>query len=159
MLKDYIFWGGLIAVVIGVVVSLVKRYQRGRRWQAPPPPAGIPVPPPPHRRDELAPISGTPRLMCLGGSHHGHRFDLPPKGLAVGRANDNDLVIVDGRVSAHHAWIGVVDGRVVLRDYQSLNGTFLNGDMESPVKEVALVNGDTIYFGGHARDKFQLVME
>lgn len=25
----------------------------------------------------------------------------------------------------------------MLRDYQSLNGTFLNGDMESPVSEVA----------------------
>lgn len=159
MLKDYIFWGGLIALLIGIVVSLVRRRERGRRWQASAPPAGIPVPPPPDRRSALAPIAGTPRLMCLGGSHHGHRFDLPPKGLAIGRAGDNDLIIVDGRISSHHAWIGLVGGKVILRDYQSLNGTFLNGDMNSPVNEVTLVNGDMLFFGGHAGDRYQLVIE
>jgi hypothetical protein len=159
MLKTYIFWGGLIAVLVGIVVTLVKRRERGRRWQNQPP-AAIPIPPSPDRRSAAAPIAGTPRLMCLDGSHHGHRFEIPPRGLAIGRARDNDLVIVDGRIAAHHAWIGVVDGRVILRDYQSLNGTFLNGDMDSPVRETALLNGDTIFFGGrHARDQFQLVIE
>ena len=159
MLKEYLFWGGFIAVLIGISVSLVKRRKRGRRWQDPLPPAGIPLSPAPESRAAGKPITGTPRLMCLGGSHHGHRFEIPPQGLAIGRARDNDLIIVDGRISAHHAWIGVVAGRVMLRDYQSLNGTFLNGDMKSPVSEVALANGDMVYFGGHAGDRYQLVVE
>lgn len=158
MLKDYIFWGGLIVVLIGIVVSQVKRRERSRRWQTPPP-VVAPILPPTDRSAANTPITGTPRLMCLGGTHHGHRFDLPPQGLTIGRARDNDLIIVDGRVSAHHAWIGKVDGRVVLRDYQSLNGTFLNGDMDSPVSEIVLMHGDLIHFGGDELDRFQLVVE
>lgn len=159
MLKTYIFWGGFIAVLVGIVVTLVKRRERGRRWQNPPPPA-TPIPPATDRRSAVAPITGTPWLVCLGGSHHGHRFEIPPRGLAIGRARDNDLVIVDGRIAAHHAWIGVVDGRVMLLDYQSLNGSFLNGDMNSLVGEAALLDGDTICFGyHHARDQFHLVIE
>ena len=158
MLKHYIFWGGFIAVLVGIVVSLVKRRERARRWQNPPP-GVVPVPPPADRRAAAAPISGTPRLIRLGGNHPGHRFEIPPRGLAIGRARDNDLVIVDGRISAHHAWIGVVEERVMLRDYQSLNGTFLNGDMHSRVGEEALMHGDTICFGGQGREEFQLVVE
>lgn len=159
MLKEYFFWGGLIAVLIGIIVSLVKRRQRARRWQDPPPLAGIPPAPAPDRHEAGKPGSGTPRLMCLGGSHHGHRFDIPPRGLTIGRAKDNDLIILDGRISAHHAWIGIVGDSVLLRDYQSLNGTFLNADMNSPVTEVALANGDTIFFGGRRGDRFRLVFE
>ncbi len=158
MLKEYFFWGGFIAVLVGIIVSLVKRRERARRWQDPPP-AGMPIPPAADRREAGKPITGTPRLMCLGGSHHGHRFEIPPRGLAIGRARDNDLIIVDGRISAHHAWIGVVAGQVMLRDYQSLNGTFLNGDRESPVSEAVLINGDMVFFGGHAGDRYQLVVE
>lgn len=161
MLKDYVFWGCFIAVLVGIVVSLVKRHQRGRRWQSPPP-AVFPILPSADRSAADTPITGTPRLVCLGGSqhgHHGHRFELPPQGLAIGRARDNDLIIIDWRVSAHHAWIGMVDGRVMLRDYQSQNGTFLNGDMDSPVSEMTLIHGDLIHFGGDELDQFQLVVE
>lgn len=158
MLKDYIFWGGLIAVLIGVVASLVQRRQRRRRWQNPPP-AEAPIPPSRDRRAADRPLSGTTRLMCLDGSHRGHRFDLPPGGLSIGRAQDNQLIIVDGRISAHHAWIGMVDGRVMLRDYQSLNGTFLNDDTDSRVTETALIHGDMISFGGQGRHRYQLVVE
>lgn len=158
MLKAYIFWGCFIAVAIGIIVTLVKRRERGRRLQNPLP-AGTPIPSLPERSSAAAPIIGTAGLMCLGGSHHGHRVEIPPRGLAIGRAADNDLVIVDGRISPHHAWIGIVNGRVMLRDYQSLGGTFLNGDIGSPVSEIRLVNGDTIFFGGHTRDQFQLVIE
>ncbi len=158
MLKNYIFWGCFIAVLIGIVITLVKRRERARRWQSPLP-AGTSIPPTPECRSAAAPITGTAGLMCLGGSHHGHRVEIPLRGLAIGRAGDNDLVIVDGRISPHHAWIGIVGGRVMLRDYQSLGGTFLNGDMDSPVSEIALLNGDKIFFGGRAGDQFQLVIE
>ena len=53
----------------------------------------------------------------------------------------------------------MVDGRVVLRDYQSLNGTFLNGDIDSPVSEAALNDGDIIVFGGPDAEQFRLVFE
>lgn len=158
MLKIYIFWGGFIVVMLGIAATLVGLRERGRRLQNSPP-AGTPIPPPPDRRSSAAQIAGTFRLMCVGGSHHGHLFEIPPRGLSIGRARDNDLVIVDGCVAAHHAWLGVVDGCVILRDYQSLHGTFLNGDLDAPVSEATLAHGDTMFFGGPTRDQFQLVID
>ncbi len=105
------------------------------------------------------PLQGAPKLICLGGRLKGRQFPISGIGLSIGRADDNDVIIVDGRVSSHHAWIGVVNGRAILRDYQSLNGTFLNADMDTPVSEAALLAGDTIFFGGHGGDQYRFVVE
>lgn len=156
MLKLYIFWGIFIAIAIGIIVSQVKRRRRGLNPQSRPLSTRMQF----HDlTDAGAHPGGTPRLMCLGGSHHGHTLAIPPGGLSVGRARDNLLIIVDGRISAHHAWIGMVDGRVMLRDYQSLNGTFLNADLETRVGDAALADGDTIHFGGEGGEEFRLVVE
>jgi pSer/pThr/pTyr-binding forkhead associated (FHA) protein len=67
--------------------------------------------------------------------------------------------IADPRVSYHHAWIGIVDQKAVLRDLGSTNGTFLNAQIDAPVGEVVLSPGDTIFFGGHGRDQFRFVLD
>lgn len=121
-----------------------------------------PVAQAPDRRDRAAPsgpLRGSPVLVCLGGRQKGHRHPIAGIGLTIGRADDNDVIIIDGRVSSHHAWIGLVAGKVILRDYQSLNGTFLNAQMDSPVSEVALLDGDTLFFGGHGGDQYRFVLE
>jgi hypothetical protein len=156
MLKLYIFWGVFIAIAIGVIVSLVTRHRRGGKAQSTAPSNRMQF----HAHtDTEAHASGTPRLMCIGGSHHGHSLAIPPGGLSIGRAKDNLLIIVDGSISAHHAWIGLVDGRVMLRDYQSLNGTFLNADLSTRVGDAVLADGDTIHFGGADGEEFRLVVE
>lgn len=118
---------------------------------------------PAHERSDRAtpagPLKGTPVLVCLGGRQKGHRHPIAGIGLTIGRADDNDVIIIDGRVSSHHAWIGLVAGKVILRDYQSLNGTFLNAQMDVPVSEVALLDGDTLLFGGHGGDQYRFVLE
>ena len=145
-----------MGVVTGVVFSQVNRRRPSRHPQSPPPSTRIQF----HAHtDPDAHVSGTPRLMCIGGSHHGHSLAISPGGLSVGRARDNLLIIVDGSISAHHAWIGMVDGRVVLRDYQSLNGTFLNADLNTRVGDAVLDDGDTIHFGGEGGEEFRLVVE
>lgn len=45
----------------------------------------------------------------------------------IGRASDNDIVLVDDCVSGRHARIGFRDGCWWLQDLSSRNGTFLNG--------------------------------
>jgi hypothetical protein len=156
MLKFYVFWGIFIAIAIGVIVSQVKRRRRGGHPQRPPPSTRMQF----HAHtDADAHASGTPRLICIGGSHHGRSLAIPPGGLSIGRAKDNLLIIVDGSISAHHAWIGMVDGRVMLRDYQSLSGTFLNADMNVRVGDAVLADGDTIRFGGEGGEEFRLVVE
>lgn len=101
---------------------------------------------------------GIPALVGLGGRHNGKRFPIPPLGLTIGRADDNDVIIIDGRVSAHHAWIGIVNGWPMLRDYQSLNGTFLNARLDQAVSEAALGNGDILQFGSAGGDQYQFVV-
>ena len=44
-----------------------------------------------------------------------------------GRAPDNDVVLNDGRVSRHHAKLVYQDGRYVLSDLNSVNGTWVGG--------------------------------
>jgi hypothetical protein len=65
-------------------------------------------------------------------------------GLAIGRGDDNDLVIRDGRVSRKHARI-VADGSgFAIEDRGSSNGTFVNG---ARVKRAALAAGSSIVVG------------
>jgi pSer/pThr/pTyr-binding forkhead associated (FHA) protein len=66
--------------------------------------------------------------------------------LTVGRLGDNDVQLDEGSVSSRHAEIEVGEAGAVLRDLDSTNGTFLNG--EQVTGEAALQEGDEIYFGG-----------
>ena len=45
----------------------------------------------------------------------------------IGRSADNDIVISDKSVSRHHATISLENGRYVVRDLESQNGTFMSG--------------------------------
>jgi hypothetical protein len=48
-------------------------------------------------------------------------------GLRIGRAEDNDVVIADGRVSRHHARIVADADGFLIEDSGSSNGTFVDG--------------------------------
>ncbi len=112
-----------------------------------------------NRENAILPVNASVRLVCVGGHQKGENFHVRAGGITVGRDTKNDIVIHDPRVSYHHAWIGIVDRKVVLRDLESTNGTFLNADLDSLVNEVALIHGDTIFFGGHGGAQFRLVVE
>src|SRR5690606_8255897 len=64
--------------------------------------------------------------------------------VGLGRAEGNDVVILENGVSRRHASISFEDGRWVLRDLGTANGTFLNG---SRVEAEYLEPGDTIGVG------------
>lgn len=113
----------------------------------------------PARDAEPLPPEKTAKLVCVGGSLKHRSFPITAAGLKVGRDPKNDVVIADPRTSYRHAWIGIVDHKVVLRDLGSTNGTFLNTQIDSPVGEVELSPGDTIFFGGHGRDQFLFVVD
>lgn len=116
--------------------------------------------PMPLNRDAAAlPAGKTARLVCVGGSQKDQSFHVTAAGITVGRDPKNDVVISDPRASYHHAWIGIIDHKAVLRDLGSTNGTFLNAQIDAPVSEVVLSPGDTIFFGGHGRDQFRFVVD
>jgi len=66
--------------------------------------------------------------------------------IALGRREDNDVIINDPAVSGHHAKIESVGSRFVLIDLQSSNGTFVN---EQLVNLHWLNHGDVITIGEH----------
>lgn len=197
MLKDYVFWGLFVLVLVGVAGTLFRDSLRRRKREAEearlraaqPPAAPIPVPhliPAPHPEAAFdatatrvhvrsAPVAthavladrgavelpreAVPKLVCVGGTLKDQSFPITTAGITVGRQQGNDIVITDPRASNHHAWVGIVEHKVVLRDLGSTNGTFLNAQIDAPVSEAVLAPGDTIFFGGHGRDQFRLMVD
>jgi len=65
-------------------------------------------------------------------------------GLRIGRSDDNDVVVADGRVSRHHARV-VADGDgYAIEDLGSSNGTFVAG---KAVRRARVGAGTTIVLG------------
>jgi pSer/pThr/pTyr-binding forkhead associated (FHA) protein len=99
----------------------------------------------------------TATIVGLSGSQRGRSYQVVEAGLTIGRSPSCDVVLDDHRVSSRHAWVGIVDGKAVLRDLESTNGTFLNTATQTPIRQVELCGGDTIFFGGHQGDQFRFV--
>src|SRR3954449_6066949 len=92
------------------------------------------------------PKPAAPRAVLRVTDPDGQTRDVvvPPEGLTIGRATDNDLVAVDGRVSRHHGRIVGRRGTLVYSDLGSTNGSRVNG---VPVAELVLGAGDRIELG------------
>ncbi len=88
-------------------------------------------------------------LRGVIGSTEGKVFLLLPGANVVGRAEDSDIRLVDSGVSRNHAEVSLrPDGRVVLFDLGSTNGTFVLGKRIDDECEVGL--GTLIGFGPDA---------
>lgn len=111
------------------------------------------------KRDGAAPATASARLVGLSGSRKDASFPIIAAGITIGRSDSCDVVLADHRVSSRHAWIGIVDGKFVLRDLKSTNGTFLNTQTQSSVGEIELRSGDTILFGSHQGDQFRFLTD
>ncbi|HOJ68674.1 MAG TPA: adenylate/guanylate cyclase domain-containing protein [Candidatus Hydrogenedentes bacterium] len=68
--------------------------------------------------------------------------------ISLGRAEENDVVLVAEEVSRHHAKIIRRGGQAIIRDLNSLNGTFVNGQR---VVERALKHLDEILLGAKCK--------
>jgi FHA domain len=68
-------------------------------------------------------------------------------GVKIGRSPDNGMVIDNLAVSHHHARVFPgIEGRLMLEDFGSMNGTFVNGQR---VKMVTLKAGDCVAIAKH----------
>lgn len=67
------------------------------------------------------------------------------EGITIGRLPDCDVVLADGNVSRRHAQIRSIDGRFVVADLGSTNGTRVNGFPVTGSRELA--DGDEIAVG------------
>lgn len=81
-------------------------------------------------------------LEIVSGPQKGTRLtaSIPCK---IGR-KDCDLIINDPQVSRRHAQIVVVDGKFMIEDFESTNGTFVNG---AATKSAVLSPSDVVSIG------------
>jgi predicted component of type VI protein secretion system len=77
------------------------------------------------------------RLVILSEGLTGKAHELTVDKTTIGRVDDNTFPIPEASVSSHHCEILLRGGDVVVRDLNSTNGTFINGNQvsgEAPLK-------------------------
>lgn len=83
-----------------------------------------------------------PVLIVREGQLVGQRWTLEPEEFLIGRGSDCHLVLPERQVSRHHVKILQDNGRYLLQDLGSKNGTHLNGKQVTGT--VPLQDGDEI---------------
>jgi len=85
-------------------------------------------------------------LEMIRGSCGGQRYLLPDGAVSIGRSSQNTVALPPGDkcISGHHAVIYKSPERLLLRDFQSTNGTYVN---DVRIEEQELQPGDVVGFG------------
>lgn len=92
---------------------------------------------------------GTALLVVLRGPNTGARFLLDDDVVTAGRHPESDIFLDDVTVSRSHAKFERADGRFVVTDAGSLNGTYVNRER---IDDGVLQTGDEVQIG-----KYRLV--
>jgi pSer/pThr/pTyr-binding forkhead associated (FHA) protein len=76
------------------------------------------------------------KLVLLSAGMTGRTHDLKAEKTTVGRVEDNTFQIAEPSVSSHHCEVLLRGNDVIVRDLNSTNGTYINGEKitESPIK-------------------------
>jgi len=85
-----------------------------------------------------------PRLVVLSEGLTGRSHELKAERTTVGRVEDNTFQIPDASVSSHHCEVLLKGSEVVIRDLNSTNGTFINGQQ---ITEAALKPSQILRLG------------
>jgi hypothetical protein len=137
--------GGAVALLLVVGGALVARSRRKARASAHPAPcSAAPDPHLTHAPTVLADAPARYRLTVETVTGESFECAVPPQGLAIGRASDNDLALDDRLVSRYHARIALENDQLVLYDLNSTNGSYVNG---ARVDRCVLQPGDHIQLG------------
>lgn len=86
-----------------------------------------------------------PRLVILSEGLTGKAHELKVEKTTIGRVDDNTFPIPEASVSSHHCEILLRGSDIVLRDLNSTNGTFING--QQLTGEAVLKPGQIIRLG------------
>lgn len=98
---------------------------------------------------DITPPPGVGMLIVKRGPNAGARFLLDQSTTSAGRHPDSDIFLDDVTVSRRHAEFRLDDGKYVVVDVGSLNGTYVNRE---PRNSEVLSSGDEVQIG-----KFRLV--
>jgi pSer/pThr/pTyr-binding forkhead associated (FHA) protein len=84
------------------------------------------------------------KLVVLTEGLKGRSYDLITVLTTIGRVEDNAFQLAEPSVSSHHCEILLRGNDVVVKDLNSTNGTFINGQ---PVTETVLKPGQVLRLG------------
>src|SRR5678815_5855505 len=84
------------------------------------------------------------KLVLLSAGLTGQTHDLKVDKTTIGRVEDNTFQIAEPSVSSHHCEIVLRGADVVVRDLNSTNGTFINGEKTT---EAVLKPGQILRLG------------
>lgn len=85
------------------------------------------------------------KLVVVGGKNAGQAIPVSDGRFFIGRAEDCNLRPYSDLISRHHCAILVDQGVVLVRDFGSKNGTFINGERVRTEQEVK--DGDRLKVG------------
>jgi hypothetical protein len=86
------------------------------------------------------------KFTFLNGTRAGEKLGLGGSGIRIGRESTIcEIVLENPKVSRLHAEVVSIDGKVMLIDRNSSNGTYVN---DHKIDKRFLQDGDIIYFGG-----------
>lgn len=86
------------------------------------------------------------RFTILNGARAGEKLGLGGSGIRIGRESTIcEIVLENPKVSRLHAEVVSIDGKTLLIDRNSSNGTYVN---DQKIDKRFLQDGDIIYFGG-----------
>ncbi|HEV2348596.1 MAG TPA: SpoIIE family protein phosphatase [Terriglobia bacterium] len=92
-----------------------------------------------------------PHLLVRDASGNEREVEISRTPFTMGRQSDNDLVLLDSRISRHHAKLFQDERGMVIEDAESRHGTFVNNER---ITTCTLKSGDHISLG--VTDAYQL---
>jgi diguanylate cyclase (GGDEF)-like protein len=86
-------------------------------------------------------------LIIIRGNPQGHRFFLTQEEMVIGRDPAAEISLAEPSISRRHAKVIKRDGKVMLSDLGSSNGSFVNDKKVNPNDTVVLAKEDMIRLG------------
>lgn len=94
------------------------------------------------------------QLKIIGGSRDGKKISIPSGEFVIGRGKGCQLQLRSDAVSRKHCTLIVTESQVILRDFGSKNGSYVNDDRIED--ECGLQQGDVVRIGPLS---FEVVLE
>src|SRR5947209_13834494 len=73
------------------------------------------------------------------------RLDFDSEEITIGRVDENDICLPKGNISKKHTKVVVKDGKIIVLDLKSTNGTYVNGKKLAGPQVIR--RSDKVYIG------------